>query len=467
MLSTKYLELDKVCPLISWQEVEMSTVYNARSLSGNLFSFTVQNKKFKNINRQNKMESHSGATDFDNIKNDVEDYKIIDAMGEIIIPAMIDGHIHSRDPGYTDKEDWARLGKSAFKGGVVAVCDMPNTFPPTMFSEDIIEKAKIASQSELDFLFYVGVSKNNIEKLPSLLINTELPICGAKIYYGQSTGELMYSDLENLAKNLPKPLNKILSFHSEDQCCIDKISSEYSGNFHLNNKEDFRLHSKIRPSKAAHQSTQIILEWAKKYSIPVHIAHLSTPFEVELINKAKEQGVQVTSEVAPHHLIFSEEDYKTYGSLIKMNPPVRSKEEVLELNRHFKNESIEIFATDHAPHLISEKNQLDYKMCPSGVPSIEFFTQLLLTLSDKNGLDIEKAARMGSSLPAQAFGFPDLGSIEENKKASFLWIDKRPYQIEDSDISAKCGWSPYKDYPFDYQVNATFKDGKKVYSKRI
>lgn len=438
-----------------------TTLFNCRSETGARFNLTIAGSAI--TGREPAAESASApetALAIEDVTGDLSDHKLIDCHDELIIPALIDGHIHSRDPGFTAKEDWQSLAASAFKGGVVAVADMPNTMPPMMTEPEIIAKAEIASASGLDFGLYLGVGKGNIDQIGPLLDRSDLPLCGAKIYYGQSTGELMYDDLERLGQSLPKT-DRLLSFHSEDQCYIDKAFLEENGTeLNFSSHDQFRLHSKIRSASAAMSSTRKILAWGKDLGRSIHIAHLSTPEEAEAIVEARAKGVKVTTEVAPHHLIFAIPDYDRLGPWIKMNPPVRTAEQRDRLRAMFAAGHIDAFATDHAPHLKSEKQQTRYRDCPSGVPAIEFFAPLLLTLADELNMPLAQAIEVGAAKPASLFGFPKLGRLEPGYQASLVHIKKQPWAITADTIAAKCGWSPYEGMTMAYQVAATFKDGQ-------
>lgn len=407
-----------------------------------------------------------GAVRIEDVAGDLADHAVVDAHGELILPALIDGHLHSRDPGFTAKEDWPSLAKSAFKGGVVAVSDMPNTMPAMMDEATTLQKAEIASASGLDFTFYLGVGKDNIEQIATLLQRSDLPLCGAKVYYGQSTGNLMYDNLERLGKAMP-PGDHLLTFHSEDQSFIDKIAlQENDTELVCSRFDQFRMHSKIRSTESAISSTQKILDWSKACGQRVHIAHLSTPEEGDAIIAARAEGVKVTTEAAPHHLVFSTDDYDRLGPWIKMNPPVRSAQQRDRLRAMFAAGHIEAFATDHAPHLKSEKERTRYKECPSGVPAIEFFTPLLLTLADELNMPLAQAVQLGSTNPASLFGFPKLGRLEPGYKASLVQIKKESWTITKDTIQAKCGWSPYEGMTMTYKVAATFKDSQLKYRSK-
>lgn len=437
---------------------------NCRSEAGEAFNLTIEKGVvLERTVTDGKQAAPEGSCRIEDVTGDLDGYSVIDCHGELIVPALIDGHIHSRDPGFTAKEDWQTLAQSSFKGGVVAVADMPNTMPPMMTEPEIVAKAEIAAKSGLDFGLYLGVGKGNIDQIGALLDRKDLPLCGAKIYYGQSTGDLMYENLQRLGESLPET-DRLLSFHSEDQCYIDKAFLEENGaELDFSSHDQFKLHSKIRSASAAMSSTRKILEWGKVLGRSIHIAHLSTPEEADAIIEARADGVKVTTEVAPHHLIFSIDDYDRLGPWIKMNPPVRTKEQRDRLRAHFAAGSIEAYATDHAPHLKSEKHQTRYKDCPSGVPSIEFFGPLLLTLADELNMPLAQAIDLAATKPASLFGFPQLGRLEKGYKASLLWIQKDSWQITPDTIEAKCGWSPYEGMTMTHKVAATFKDGELKY----
>lgn len=423
---------------------------NARSVEDQLLTIEINSGMFSSVEVQDSTVSPNAGE--------------VDLGGDLVIPGLVDIHVHSRDPGHTHKEDWKSLSRSAFKGGVTLVCDMPNTSPPTMSLEQVKAKAEIASQGGVDFRFYMGVGAANIDALADILKDLEHPLCGLKVYYGQSTGELMYDDLEKLASAIPPDFKGILAFHSEDQCCIDHNQDKFDPQS-IENPKGFEVHSKIRSSESAHRSTQAILDWGLKHNIKIHIAHLSTPKEIEMIKEARAKGLNATSEVAPHHLVFSTDDYERLGSLIKMNPPVRSPEEVEEMQRAFGRGDIEVFATDHAPHTRDEKAEKAYGRCPSGVPAVEFFAPMLLTLAERYGLSLEAGVRMGAEAPTALLGLTDRGSIEVGKRADLVVLEKGRFPISGDDIASKCGWTPYEGMEMNYRVLKTWSNGVLVFEQ--
>ncbi|MFK7822552.1 MAG: dihydroorotase family protein [Oligoflexales bacterium] len=448
----------------------MLIIKNARLEGGGFVSLYIENGHFTSVIPQEalipcksqaknlkQLAEHGPGEDFSGE---------VDAGGSILVPGGIDVHVHSRDPGYTHKEDWQTLGQSAFKGGVVGLIDMPNTFPPMMGKDEVLEKAEIAKKSGLDYQFLLGVGQDNIGKIKGLLTDSSLPLAGIKVYYGQSTGNLMFSDLELLSKSLPSDCQGCLVFHSEDQCRIDERSS----NLHMDSEHDttpasYRIHSEIRDSRSAWISTKQIIAWSIKNRRPFHLAHVSTPLEIELVQEAKNLGVPISTEVSPHHLLITSDDYAEKGAFIKVNPPVRSKEEVAKLRTYMAKGMIDCFATDHAPHTKEEKAK-SYGQCPSGIPAIEFYWPLLYKAAWVCDTPVNKLLAMACSKPAHLFGFKNAGKIEPGYAAHFVWIEPGDYVLKETDIEAKCDWSPYLGTKMKAKVIATWKNGKCVYHCR-
>jgi dihydroorotase len=389
---------------------------------------------------------------------------VIDAAGATIVPAGIDVHVHSRDPGLTQKETWDTLALGAYRGGVVAVADMPNTLPPTMTREAVLAKAARARASGLEFRLLLGVGAANIGQVGALLADPELPLCALKVFYGRTTGELLYDDLETLARSLPASGEKPVVFHSEDQCTVDCNQARLGDRLSGRANADFAVHSEIRSSAAAHASTRKVLEWARTvYRRPIHIAHVSTPLEVELVAEAKARGVPVTCEVAPHHLLLSTDDYGSLGPLAKMNPPLRSPEEVAALRRLVGKGEVDLFATDHAPHLLAEK-RVDVAHSPSGVPSLELFWPLILAIAEITGLAPETACTMAAERPAALFGFRGMGRIAAGCAADFAWLAREPSPVRGQEVVSKCGWTPYDGATLPGRVLGTWTRGRRVFA---
>jgi dihydroorotase len=443
---------------------------------GGAFTFAVKNGRFTEVSLQDRPFIHPAArqlSELDDLEGSSE--QLFDAGGAMIVPGGVDAHVHSRDPGLTHKEDWRSLAKSAWRGGVTGVCDMPNTVPPTMTRADIEAKLEIAATQapDLGVRLFVGVGASNIHSVGNLLKDQSLPLAGLKVYYGQSTGDLMYDDLEMLGRSLMptgQGDERIVVFHSEDQCAIDCAHETHAREIRQASLEGektpdpaaFRLHSVIRASAGAHASTKAILSWAKSYGGPVHIAHISTPLEVELLAAAQADGVRVTGEVAPHHLLFCDDDYDQLGGLLKMNPPVRSREEAASLGRLVAQGLLDVYATDHAPHTWAEKMR-PLASCPSGVPSLELFYPLLFEVMRRYHLRADKAVAMAAARPASLFGFSRKGLIAAGFDADFVWLSDKPRVIKKEEVVSKCGWTPYDGMTLPRGVLATWTKGRRVH----
>lgn len=440
----------------------MVRVINAKTASGSLFGFVVEAGRFQTVNAQAASLAVPDAKSLDAM-DDTTGNDVFDAKGAMILPAGVDIHIHSRDPGLTAKEDWHTVARGAYRGGVTAVADMPNTLPPTMTREAVLAKAAIARESGVNFSLLLGIGRSNFDQVAGLLADPDLPLCALKVFYGKTTGELMYDDLETLARSLPADGKKVIVFHSEDQCLVDCNQALLQGRTHNKDNASFKVHSEIRSSEAAHASTQIILDWARTtYKRPIHIAHVSTPREVEMVQEAKARGVQVTCEVAPHHLLFSTDDYERLGPLVKMNPPLRSPREVDDLKSLVGKGFVDIYATDHAPHLLAEK-YTEVAHSPSGVPSLELYYPLLFEVARRTGLSAARAIDMASSVPAALFGFKGLGAIVPGGEADFVWMTDEPFIVRNVDVVSKCRWTPYDGWELPRGVRATWSLGRRVF----
>jgi len=445
----------------------MARIINAVDAVGQWFSVSIIGGVFRDLQPQAGRVEASGpcrplmsAADLSALAAEA----LVDAAGLTLVPGAVDVHVHSRDPGLTAKEDWHTLAQGAWRGGVVAVCDMPNTLPPTMTREAVLFKAERAAASGLEFKLLVGVGAGNVNHVGELLAASDLPVCALKVFYGRTTGELMYDDLETLARSIPETCNKPLVFHSEDQCTVDCNQARLASKLKDKDNSAFEVHSDIRSSAAAHQSTRVILEWARTtYKRPIHIAHVSTPLEIELVTEAKARGVLVTAEVAPHHLLFSTDDYARLGPLVKMNPPLRYPAEVEQLNKLVGQGLVDIFATDHAPHLLAEK-YASVGSSPSGVPGVELFYPLLWTVAKRTGLPFATALAMGASRPAELFGFAQKGRIANGFDADFAVLVPSEHVITQQDTVAKCGWTPYAGLHRTVDIVATWNRGRQVYS---
>lgn len=390
-------------------------------------------------------------------------FQEVDCTGKMILPGLIDAHVHLREPGHGYKEDWMTGSKAACAGGVTTVLDMPNNTPPICSLKDLEAKRKlIKGRSYVNYGLYMAFNGSNVAE-----INKVKNIPGVKFYACDSTGNLGVTD-EKKVKELFEKSEKMIVVHAEDHEIVSKNAEAYLSEFG-DRKIDPAVHSKIRSREAALSAVKKVCELAVKSKVPVHIAHVSTEDELEVINKYKNDGVIITCEVAPHHLILSDDDYEFLGNFIKVNPPVRERSDIFALWKALKFGEIDIIATDHAPHTLVEKEQ-DYREAPSGVPELDTWLAIMLNTVNSEGMDLPEVVRLCCEGPARIFGIKNKGKIEEGYDADLVVVDMDlEKKVENGKLFTKCGWSPYdgsvfKGWGVMTLVNGeiVFKDGKIV-----
>lgn len=235
---------------------------------------------------------------------------VIDVSGMHILPGAIDAHVHFRTPGMTKKEDWTSGSKAALAGGVTTVLDMPNTTPPTIDASSLKQKnAMVKKKTLVNYGFYIGATPKNLKDVKKVK-----NVAGVKIFMGSSTGNLLINDKEVL-ESFFADAKKLLAIHAEHEDCIQKGLRKYHG------VEALNVHSLVRDPECAEEAVKEVLHLAKKHGTRVHICHVSTQRELEIIHKFKDEHVSV--EVTPHHLFLTDKDYRTFGNIIKVNPPMR------------------------------------------------------------------------------------------------------------------------------------------------
>jgi len=349
-----------------------------------------------------------------------------------LIPGVIDTQVHFREPGAEHKEDLSSGTKAAILGGVTGVFEMPNTDPSTTnvsALEDKFTRAK--DRSYCDYAFYVGGTEDNSEILPEL--EKIEGCCGVKVFMGLSTGSLLVSDDKDLEKILSK-INNRASFHSEDQYLLeDRKKYQVKG--------DTNSHEIWRNDEQCFIATQRLLKLARKNKKKVHVLHVSTAQEIDLLSKNKDIA---SVEITPQHLTLLAPDcYQELGNYAQMNPPIRGINHQKKLWEAINNGVADIIGSDHAPHSREEKD-LEYPNSPSGMPGVQTLVPIMLNHINEGRLSLNRFVELTSSNPARLFGIKNKGSIEIGNDADFTIIDmKKDQTIEDSWINSKCGWTPY------------------------
>ena len=349
-----------------------------------------------------------------------------------LIPGVIDTQVHFREPGAEHKEDLSSGTKAAILGGVTGVFEMPNTDPSTTNVSALKDKfTRAKDRSYCDYAFYVGGTEDNSEILPEL--EKIEGCCGVKVFMGLSTGSLLVSDDKDLEKILSK-INNRASFHSEDQYLLEE-RKKYQV------KGDTNSHEIWRNDEQCFIATQRLLKLARKNKKNVHVLHVSTAQEIDLLSKNKDIA---SVEITPQHLtLLAPNCYQELGNYAQMNPPIRGINHQKKLWEAINNGVADIIGSDHAPHSREEKDQ-EYPNSPSGMPGVQTLVPIMLNHINEGKLTLNRFVELTSLNPARLFGIKNKGSIEVGNDADFTIIDMQKEQtIEDSWINSKCGWTPY------------------------
>ena len=386
-----------------------------------------------------------------------QEAEVIDAEGAYLLPGVIDDHVHFREPGLTDKADIESESRAAAAGGVTSFFDMPNTNPQTTTIEAWEEKnALAATKSHVNYAFFFGATNDNAPLL-SLLDKHRVP--GVKLFMGSSTGNMLVDRDETLKQLFSQSPLPIMA-HCEDTEIINEQMRSYQ---HLYGDDpDVIYHPQIRSEEACYQSTKRAVELARETGARLHVAHLSTARELQLIPPYK-KGERITAEVVIGHLMFSDEDYPLLGSRIKVNPSIKSKSDQQALRQALSDAHIAVVGTDHAPHLLSEKEG-GSKHAVSGMPIIQYSLVSMLELVDEGVLTLPQVVALMCHHPADIFEINKRGYLRAGYKADMVMVRRGvPHTVTATEILSKCGWSPMEGHTFAWKVEKTFCNGYMVY----
>ena len=390
-------------------------IKNAKIIdSNNIVSIIIENEKIKKIDFYNN---------FQNYKDD----DLIDANYNYVIAGIIDPHVHMRDPGLTQKEDFNSGSKAAARGGVTSFLDMPNTIPNTITKENLLAKKNLMiGKSYVDYGFHFGGSKvDNSDDIKDIINDA----ASTKIFFNASTGNMLVEDDKILEKLFES--SKIVTVHAEDKMA-DKA-----------------------------------IEIAKKTKTPLYLCHISLESEIDSLKIAKDSGMIIYGEATPHHLFLNTEDVnknERNKMLLRMKPELREKSDNKALLKAILDSTIDTIGTDHAPHLISEK----LEKLTFGVPSVEHSLELMLNKINDGTIDLKLLTKIMSENASKIFGIKNKGILKENYDADLVIIDmKDNFKIEEKDIITKAGWSPYIDFNRGGKVLTTIVRGNIVYNNGI
>jgi dihydroorotase len=395
---------------------------------------------------------------------------VINADGLTLLPGVIDPQVHFREPGLEHKEDLTTASRACARGGVTSFLEMPNTRPPTITQAALDDKlARAAQKSLVNFGFFIGATAEN---LPDL--QTAHPSPGIKIFMGSMHGELLV-DQEASLDQIFATGTRLIAVHAEDQARIASRRKELAG------VVDPALHSLIQDSQAALNATELALKLSKKYQRRLHILHLSTALEANLLRQ--EKPAWVTAEVTPQHLLLNTQDYQKLGSLVQMNPPIRSTHDNEVLWQALRDGVIDFIATDHAPHTLAEKGAatpsatpepdqsvmtpavfLEPAQVPSGMPGVETSLPLMLTQAMAGRCTVAQVVHWMSTAVAKAYGIPNKGVIAPGYDADLVLVDlERYHPVMREELQTKCGWSPFEGWNLTGWPMVTIVGGQVAY----
>ena len=390
--------------------------------------------------------------------NIVNQSKIINAKNKLVLPGIIDVHVHFREPGLTHKANIYTESRAAVAGGITSFMEMPNTIPPATTNELLEQKFELASKKSLaNYSFYLGATNTNINEI--IKINPK-NVCGVKIFMGASTGNMMV-DNDNLGQIFSKsPL--LIATHCEDNSIIEKNIIKYKRIFGENIPVNY--HTKIRSEEACFKSTSLAISLAKKYSSRLHVLHISTSKELTLFNNTiPSKDKLITTEACIHHLWFNEDDYDRFGNKIRWNPSVKTKKDNDALLKGLINNKVDIISTDHAPHTLKEKEG-SYFNSMSGGPMVQHSLLAMLEFYFNKKLPIETIVEKMCHTPADIFNVDKRGYLKEGYNADIVIVDpNRKTKVTKDNLLYKCKWSTFEGYTFNSSVSHTFINGNLVY----
>lgn len=382
----------------------------------------------------------------------------IDASGCLVLPGVIDSHVHFREPGLTDKADIASESRAAAAGGVTTYFDMPNTVPQTTTPEALEEKFRLAAEkSRVNYSFFFGATNDNLP-LIDRLDATRIP--GVKLFMGSSTGNMLV-DRQEALERIFSVVKKPVMAHCEDTSIINRNMEEARRSDPR--FPDVSLHPLIRSAEACYESTSLAVSLARRYGTRLHVAHLTTARELELFAPG---DPQITAEATVDHLFFTDEDYARLGSRIKVNPAVKTRNDRDTLRRALIDGRITTIGTDHAPHL-PEQKQGGCDKAASGMPMIQFSLVTMLELVDDGVLPVERMVELMCHAPARLFGVRDRGFLQPGCWADIVIVSpKQPWTVTPDVIRSRCGWSPMEGHRYRWRVERTLCNGHTVYDGR-
>lgn len=413
---------------------------------------------------------YSGNEDFDfrtdKIIKENPDAEVWNLEGKHIIAGGIDAHVHFREPGLTHKADMQTESQAAIAGGVTTVFDMPNTSPATISAERLRDKIQLAQGRTAGKIgFHIGATNVNAAEITSLVREGDLSIglrpediAGVKVFMGSSTGNMLV-DERNTLEELFSIKGKPVLVHCEDEATIkanlDAAIDKYGEDI------PFSEHENIRSRRACIKSSIKALELAIKYGTKLVLCHISTKEEIEMVRAAKANNPEIIAETSCNYLWFSNEDYPRLGSRVKCNPSVKTPADREALREALADGLIDTIGSDHAPHLLSEKDAC-YVKAPSGLPTIQQSLPVLLTIAHQEGIPLTRIASVFSEKASDLYRL-ERGRIKRGYEADLVIFDyEREFTVKNEDQLSKCGWTPYDGVTLRGVIEKVLIDGKAI-----
>lgn len=377
--------------------------------------------------------------------------RVIDAQGALLLPGIIDDHVHLREPGLTHKADTAGESRAALAGGVTSLMDMPNVVPQTTTNALWAERMAIgARECRTNYAYYLGATNDNIEEIKAV---DRRRVPAIKLFMGSSTGNMLVDDEQALRQIFSQSPLPIMA-HCEDTGRINQRMKEAQAQW--GDDPAVETHAWIRDAEACYQSAALAARLAHETGARLHIAHLSTERELELV------GGNITAEACVGHLVFCDEDYATLDTRIKVNPAIKSRKDRDALRQALKDGRITLVATDHAPHLLSDKHG-GARTAASGMPMVQFSLVSMLNLVDEGFISIERLVELMCHAPASLYNIEKRGFLRPGYQADITLVERTPWTLQQKDVLSKCGWSPLEGRSFSHRVAMTFVNGRLAY----
>lgn len=385
--------------------------------------------------------------------------EVIDATGKWLLPGVIDDQVHFREPGLTHKGDIASESRAAVAGGVTTFMDMPNTKPQTTTVADLEWKLQRGAETSVaNYSFFFGGTNDNMDEIRKL-DRSRIP--GLKLFLGSSTGNMLVDSKESLERIFGEA-DMLIAIHAEKEEVIKRNLAHFTSLY--GEDLDISFHSKIRNEEACYASSSEATELATRLNSRLHILHLSTAKELTLLDNQKPLSEKrITGEVCVHHLWFHDGDYAQFGNRIKWNPSIKTIQDRQALRDAVNRNIIDIIATDHAPHLLSEKEGSCLKAA-SGGPLVQHSLIVMLELASEGRFTYEKVVEKMSHMPAELFRIENRGYIRPGYYADLVLVDPtETWTVAKDNILYKCGWSPFEGYTFHHAIWKTFVNGQEAY----